>query len=215
MNHQDRKLRSDDKSSPEFYYSYVLRFEDTGDFYVGSTNNPAARFTEHAVGVGAVATSGRGFTVCLVHQFGSRREAEYNEDRIKHALAKGPVNVEAMIDNFNRISMMIRPEKTLSQLRDEEKAYESEMRSHVHLFLGNRFSNKPLWSACGWEVPFHFADGPVISAGSIRYDGEGYYEMDVFVQQAREEDALRAVGGDPRGRKVCRRCLALSTAEVR
>ena len=76
LDHEERKAKADEKAAPEFYYSYVLRFEDDGSFYVGSTNNPAARFTEHAVGVGAVATSGRRFSVCLVHQFGSRKEAE-------------------------------------------------------------------------------------------------------------------------------------------
>ena len=202
LDHEERKATADEKAEPEFYYSYVLRFEDDGDFYVGSTNNPAARFTEHAVGVGAVATSGRRFTVCLVHQFGSRKEAEYNEERIRSALAKGPVNVEAMIDNFNRISMMIRPEKTFSQLRKEEEAFISEMSRVFH------FSTALVWNpggppatACG------FAGGP-IGGGKIGYYSTNSWES--LIQQAREEDALAAVGGSPKDREVCRRCLALA-----
>ena len=194
LDHEERKAKADEKAAPEFYYSYVLRFEDDGSFYVGSTNNPAARFTEHAVGVGAVATSGRRFSVCLVHQFGSRKEAEYNEDRIKTALAKGPVNVEAMIDNFNRISMMIQPEKTFSQLREEEEAYEREMRKVFH------HSKALNWNPGG---------RPPTTCG---YDGVAYYSTagwDTLIQQAREEDALQAVGGKRQERAVCRRCLAL------
>ena len=194
LDHEGRKEKADEKAAPEFYYSYVLRFEDDDSFYVGSTNNPAARFTEHAIGVGAVATSGRRFSVRLVHQFSSRKQAEYNEDRIKAALAKGPVNVEAMIDNFNRISMMIRPEKTFSQLREEEEAYEREMRKVFH------HSKALIWNLGG---------RPPTTCG---YDGMEYYSAaswDTLIQQAREEDALQAVGGKRQGTAVCRRCLAL------
>ena len=148
------------------------------------------------------ARPGRRFTVCLVHQFGSRKEAEYNEERIKSALAKGPVNVEAMIDNFNRISMMIRPEKTFSQLRKEEEAFISEMSRVFH------FSTALVWNpggvpatACG------FAGGP-INGGEIGYYSTNSWES--LIQQAREEDALAAVGGSPKDREVCRRCLALA-----
>ena len=200
LDHEERKARADEKATPEFYYSYVLQFEDDGSFYVGSTNNPAARFTEHAVGVGAVATSGRRFSVRLVHQFGSRKEAEYNEGRIKTALAKGPVNVEAMIDNFNRISMMIRPEKTFSQLRKEEETYEKEMRRVLHHSKALAYNSGPR---------------PPTTCG---YDGLGYYsttDWDALVQQAREEDALRAVGGGRQSRAVCRRCLALMPAATK
>ena len=190
MNHEERKAKADEKAAPDFYYTYVLRFEDTGDFYVGSTNNPAARFTEHAVGVGAVATSGRQFTVCLVHQFGSRREAEYNEERIQSALDKGPVNVEAMIDNFKRISMMIRPEKTFNQLRREQERYDSEQNRYMHISKAQR-------TVCGWEIPWN-----------LSVHRPNPLDIASFVQKAREEDALRGVGSEPPGMPVCRRCLA-------
>ena len=45
LDHGERKRRADEKSSPEFFYTYILQFEDDGTFYVGSTNNPAARWT--------------------------------------------------------------------------------------------------------------------------------------------------------------------------
>ena len=199
LDHEERKRRADEKSNPEFFYTYILRFEDNGTFYVGSTNNPAARWTEHAVGVGAVASSGRQFTVRLVHQFLTRKEAEYNEARIKGALSKGPVNIEAMIDNFSRISSMIRPEKTFSQLREEEEAYTREMERVFH------HSTALIWNpgglpptTCGWKGPQYYST----------------QDWAALIQQAREEDAVRAVGGSPSGRKVCRRCLALAPQAV-
>ena len=193
LDHEERKRKADENAAPEFFYSYILRFEDDGTFYVGSTNNPAARFTEHAVGVGAVATSGRRFAVELVHQFGSRTEAEYNEGRIKSALAKGPVNVEAMIDNFKRISMMIRPEKTLPQLRHEEDTYDRAMRKVRHYAT--------------------ISYGGVRSAAACGYDGREFPSTDnwpALIQQAREEEALKTVGGRYDGRPACRQCLALA-----
>ena len=48
-----------------------------------------------------------------------------------------------MIDNFNRISMMIRPEKTFSQLRKEEEAFISEMSRVFH------FSTALVWNPGG------------------------------------------------------------------
>ncbi len=211
LNHEERKATADQWAQPEFYYSYILRFED-GGFYVGSTNNPAARFTEHAVGVGAVATAGRRFKVCLVHQFGTRKEAEYNESRIQRALARGPVNVEAMVDNFGRISSMIRPEKTLRELEDEDRAFQLEMRSHYHMLQGRAggFWSVGVFSrtACGWEIPPKITPhGGVISAESVHYPAHGTGQWPTFIQTAREEEALRAVGGRPKEVPVCRRCL--------
>ena len=49
MNHEERMARADVNGSSEFYFSYVLQFDD-GTFYVGHTNAPAARWTEHAAG---------------------------------------------------------------------------------------------------------------------------------------------------------------------
>ena len=196
LDHGERKRRADEKSSPEFFYTYILQFEDDGTFYVGSTNNPAARWTEHAVGVGAVASSGRRFTVRLVHQFLTRKEAEYNEDRIKGALSKGPVNIEAMIDNFSRISSMIRPEKTFSQLREEEESYIREMERVFH------YSKALVWNpggipptACGWKGQHYGTD-----------------DWDALIQQAAVENlmTLNPKAAISVGRKVCRRCLALA-----
>ena len=75
MTHSERIVRADAKSEPEFYFSYVLQFDDES-FYVGHTNAPASRFTEHAAGQStATATANRGpFRVRMAMPFGTRKE---------------------------------------------------------------------------------------------------------------------------------------------
>lgn len=187
MNYEQRLAKADSKATPEFYFSYVLQFED-GGFYVGSTNAPAARWTEHAVGTSS-ATSGRGsFRVRLAMPFGTRKEAEYNEERIQAALRQGPDRVEALLRVFDQLINVVRPQKTFSELQREEQEYESEMRRVFHhseallMNLGRRPG-----TACG-------------------YNGYSFYstrDWDVLKKMARDEDFT----GNIYGRRVCRRCL--------
>ena len=75
MTNSDRMNRADEKANPEFFFSYVLQFDD-GTFYVGHTNAPAARWSEHAAGL-SVATAGKGsFRVRMALPFGTRKEAQ-------------------------------------------------------------------------------------------------------------------------------------------
>ena len=192
MNHEQRKQASDRKTGARFYYTYVLQFDDDETFYVGSTNNPAARFTEHAIGVGAEATSGRLFHVRLVHQFETRKEAEYNEERITRALTRGPENVAAMIDNFERITRMIRPEKTLTQLREEEQKYDSEMRGSFHYTKAMAGFYAPP-AACGWVGKTY-----------------GTNDWEEFAKEALDQEAGKRLGLDVKhrwGRPLCSRCV--------
>lgn len=202
MDHEHRKRVSDQNAAPKFFYSYILQFDDDGTFYVGSTNNPAARFTEHAVGVGAVATTGRRFHVRLVHQFETRKEAEYNEKRIARALERGPKNVEAMIDNIDRINQMIRPEKTLSQLVEEERQYEADMRRsfhHTEALVGCPEFAPP--AACGWT-------GETYGTG----------DWEAFAQEAIDQEVRLSAGLNVNhrwGRPLCRLCVAKIPPEIR
>ena len=85
MTHNDRLAKADEKGGAEFYFSYVLQFDD-GTFYVGHTNAPAARRSEHAAGL-STATADRGtFRVRMALPFGTRKEAHYNEERIQASL---------------------------------------------------------------------------------------------------------------------------------
>ena len=185
VTHEERKSIADKALNPVVFFSYVLQFDDDGSFYVGSTNAPLTRFSEHAIGIGAKATSGRPFTVRLVLPFFSRKEAEYNEKRLRVALDKGPSDIEAMLAVFNRLIDVVRPQKTLSQLQAEERAYQHEMETVFHYSenLAN-FTHKP--TACGYEGPHY---------GASDWDG--------LKKMARDEDFT----GNIYGRKVCRMCL--------
>ena len=75
MTHNDRLAKADEKGGAEFYFFYVLQFDD-GTFYVGHTNAPAARWSEHAAGL-STATADRGtFRVRRALPFGTRKEAQ-------------------------------------------------------------------------------------------------------------------------------------------
>lgn len=191
---EERKRRADWSLKPIVFYSYILQFDDDGSFYVGSTNSPLARFSEHAIGVGARATAGRSFTIRLVLPFFSRREAEYNERRLQAALAKGPLNIEAMIRVFYQIVKIVRPEKTFSQLEAEERNYRLEMESVFHhsTNLGAGIE-PPKPAACGW-LGKHY----------------GTSDWGVLIKMARDEDFT----GNIYGRKVCRACLEHAPKEV-
>jgi predicted GIY-YIG superfamily endonuclease len=188
ISHEQRKQRADDMATPAFYFSYVLEFED-GTFYAGSTNAPLARWTEHAVGKGAKATQGKPFTVRMATPFLSRREAEYNEWRLQKALASGgPQVLAALLGVFDQMLNIVRPQKTFSQLRDEEAAYESEMQRVFHHSHASMFNpgGRP-GTACGYNG-YQFFSTP---------------DWSTLKKKARDEDFT----GNIYGRRVCRRCL--------
>ncbi len=187
IEHEERKRRADQAAQPAHYFSYVLQFED-GSFYVGSTNAPYARWTEHAGGVGAKATSGRTFTVRMALPFLSRREAEYNEKRLQEALARGPRDMEALLAVFDQTLNVVRPPKTFSQLRQEEERYVHEMETVFHhstALLSNPGGFPP--TACGYPEPKYFST----------------QSWETLKKMARDEDYT----GHIYGRKVCSRCL--------
>ena len=193
VTHEERMAKADVKGAPEFYFSYVLQFDD-GTFYVGHTNAPASRFIEHAVGK-SIATADRGnFRVRMAMPFGTRKEAQYNEQRIQDALRAGPNRVEALIRVFDQLVNVVRPQKTFSELQREEQEYESEMQRvfhHSHALIYN-LGRRP-GTACG-------------------YNGYQFYstqDWDILKKMARDEDFT----GNIYGRKVCRRCLEHAPAD--
>ena len=191
--YEERMAKADVKGEPEFYFSYVLQFDD-GTFYVGHTNAPASRWTEHAAGK-SEATADRGtFRVRMAMPFLTRKEAQYNEERIQAALRAGPDRVEALIRVFDQLVNVVRPQKTFSELKREEQQYESEMQRvfhHSHALMFNP-GGRP-GTACG-------------------YNGYQFYstqDWDVLKKMARDEDFT----GNIYGRRVCRRCLDYAPSE--
>ena len=150
---RERHRKADENLTPKAFFSYVLKLGDD-DFYVGSTNSPLARFAEHALDVGAGATKGKSFKAVLVLPFLTRKEAEYNEERLKAALDKSPAVLQGLIDLNNQISLILRPEKTPADLRREETAYELEMKLSFHMWpQPDGYGGKTKPTACGWDGP--------------------------------------------------------------
>ena len=187
MTHDERMAKADVNADPEFYFSYVLQFDD-GTYYVGHTNAPAARWTEHAAGTSG-ATADRGsFRVRMALPFGTRKEAQYNEDRIQVALRTSPDRLDAMLRVFDQLISVVRPQKSFSDLKQEEDQYEAEMQRVFHHSKALLFNpgGRP-GTACG-------------------YNGHKFYATDnwsTLQKMARDEDFT----GNIYGRKVCRRCL--------
>ena len=183
--HEQRKRRADELAEPSYFFSYVLQLDD-GSYYVGSTNAPYARWTEHAIGNGAKATAGQRFTIRMVAPFLSRREAEYNERRLQQALEDNPASLEALLTVFDQMVNVVRPPKTFSQLREEEERYDREMQTVMHHSRAVLGTGGQTPTACGYPVTY-YASG----------------DWEELKKMARDEDYT----GNIYGRKVCRRCL--------
>lgn len=194
--HEQRKQRADEIAEPSYYFSYVLQLDD-GSYYIGSTNAPYARWTEHALGNGAIATAGHSFTIRMVAPFLSRREAEYNERRLQQALEKNPASLEALLTVFDQMINVVRPQKTFTQLKREEEKCEAEMNSLLHHSKGQARNMAVL--TCGYDSwkykPF----------GSRFFEPRTTGDWEQLKKWARDEDLT----GDERihGMPVCRRCL--------
>ena len=193
MNHEERMARADVNGNSEFFFSYVLQFDD-GTFYVGHTNAPAARWTEHAAGQSeATADKGR-FRVRMAMPFGTRKEAQYNEERMQAALKSGADRLVALIQVFDQLINVVRPQKTFSELQREEQEYESEMQKVFHH---------------SYALTFNLGPRPATACG---YNGLSFYSTQDWghlQKMARDEDFT----GNIYGRRVCRACLEHAPAD--
>lgn len=215
---RERQLKADQTLQPVCFFSYVLQFDEDGSFYVGSSNAPIARFIEHAAGVGAKATAGKGsHKVRLIMPFLSRKEAEYNEKRMQYALDKRPRNLEALLTVFNRLADVVRPQKRLSELEREEREYRLEMQPLLHLNDHRGFGRPDIDPVSGEMIGFYFGEEESErlrirpSPAVCGWDGYQYgtHNVATLKQMARDEDLT----GKIYGRKVCRRCLAHAPEE--
>ena len=126
--------------------------------------------------------------------FGTRKEAQYNENRIQAALNAGPDHVEALIRVFDQLVKVVRPEKTFSELRREEQEYESEMQIVFHH---------------SYALMFNGGGRPDTACGYNGYQFYSTQDWDTLSKMARDEDYT----GNIYGRKVCRRCLEHAPAD--
>jgi len=188
----ERETASDSRFNPSVHYVYLLRLGDSS-LYVGQTNDLVSRVAEHTIDAGAEATKGQKPQLVWFSHTHDRSAAHQMEQRLRSALQRRPLEVEAIIERFSGLLDLVRPQKTLRQLEDEERAYESRMRKYFHhskAFLNNPGGRPP--TSCG-------------------YDGPEYYsttDWDTLWQMQREQEALESVGGKFPGRPPCPDCLA-------
>jgi predicted GIY-YIG superfamily endonuclease len=194
LTNEEREQASDNNLSPALWVTYILQRDD-GTYYVGQTNNLATRLLEHSLDTGAETTKGQGGKVKFFTHTHDRVSAKAVETRLQRTLERSPLAIEAIVAEFESMVRLVRPEKTLAELRKEEKEYESEMRTVFH------HSNALMWNPGG---------RPPTTCG---YGGFEYYstqDWSVLKQMERERIAIESVGGNRQGRQVCKKCLALA-----
>ena len=103
--------------------------------------------------------------------------------------------MQAALERMQSALQNVTPQKTLVELRQEERDYETEMQSVFHHSTA---------------LYFNLGPRPPTTCG---YDGSSYYstqDWSVLLQMERERMALESAGGKSRGRQACQRCLALA-----
>ena len=194
MTNATREQTSDLDSQPILWYVYILELGD-GAFYIGQTNDLDTRLVEHTLDVGAIATKGTVHKLVWLSHTHSREAAQHMEKRLQTTLERSPLEIKVIIERFDRLLQMVRPEKTLRQLEAEDRAHEKEMRKVFHHSTA---------------LMFNPGGRPPTTCG---YDGPEYYstqEWSVLHQMERERKALESVGGRSHDKQVCQRCLALA-----
>ena len=207
MNNSQREEASDRQAEPLMWYVYILKQRD-GSLYIGQTNDLKTRLLEHRLDAGADATKGQQGELKWWNHCHSRKVAEHLEQRLQAALARSPLEIEGVIERFEEMMKLFRPEKSLADLRAEELAYDKEMRrAFHHAPVGPTFAMRK--ATCGWmgfleDAPFH-----------TEAELYGTDDWEALLQMERERNALESVGRKAQGRQPCQRCLALAPKPVR
>ncbi len=197
---EQREQASDQRYTPELHYVYILRLAD-GSFYIGQSNNLDMRVVEHHLDAGALATKGQDSRLVWFSHTHDRESAQQMESRLQSLLERSPLAIEEQVARFSRLLDLVRPQKTLQEMREEEKAHESEMVRSWHWWPGKHLLGEAGWTtACGWRVPYNIGRGV------------GVEDPRDIVQRHREQLAIEGVGGTYSGLAPCRQCLPLAEA---
>lgn len=188
-----RETVSDELNNPLLWYVYILRLED-GQLYVGQSNDLQARIVEHSIDAGAKATAGQSKRLVWFSHTHDREAARQMEARLRRALERSPQSVEEIVANFDRLLNLIRPQKTLRELQEEERARDLELMTAFHL-VPVTFGIPQ--AACG------FTGGGI---GNLY----GTSSSASLQKMASELQTLRETGLEHhfKGRRPCAECLA-------
>ena len=130
----ERRALMDREGLYEFFYVYVLEL-DNGEFCVGHTDTPLAKFTETE----GVDPKGHDFRVKMVQPFNTLESTRYNEGRLQTALALSPANIAAMVHDFERFNREMRAD------RNDSAAELGTQRPSVFKFILKTFAGWLIW----------------------------------------------------------------------
>ena len=147
MNNSSREAASDRASRPIGWYVYVLELSD-GGYYVGQSNNLPVRHLEHLLDVGSERTRGKSGNLVWFNQVGSRDGARSMERRVQRAIDSSPQKFESMRQTFRQLVDLVKPDKSLRELQEDELEYEAEMASSFHL---TKMRMSQHYAICDWD----------------------------------------------------------------
>lgn len=190
---EQRETKSDAKMEPTVWYVYILDLGE--DFYVGQTNDLEARLLEHG-------GNGRDGHLVWFNQASSRDAARTMERRLQRALAGDKGQIVRLVDQFSRILRIMRPEKTLVELQEDNRRLYLELKRVAHVVpvtVGMREA------ACGFYANLS-ASGGIFGPSTLddlKYNEEVYQR----VLEATGDESI-AQKAAPTGRRSCRYCLS-------
>ena len=195
---QQREQASDARWEPSLYYVYILRM-DGGEFYVGQTNDLASRLAEHSIDAGAAATRGKRPELVWFSHTHDRDSAKQMEQRLQSALARSPLEIEQIVARFQDLLDLVRPQKTLRELEQEQREFDSEMAHsfhHVPLVIGR------VKASCGWK-------GRDVDGWAV-YGTNKWSELRAIQEEKEKVESVGVAYRPTGGRPPCRHCLALA-----
>ena len=197
MNNDEREQRSDQARKPMLFYVYMLDFGDR--YYVGQTNDLEARLVEQA-------TERPAANLVWFTQVVDRRAAKNLEGRIQRAVENDKGVAIRMVESFNRLLRVIRPEKTYAELKSEhlKAAKVAENTFHLIPYMGSRaachgLSNNPTAAYAKYGA----------GADTVLTNERVYQQ--VLDATGDESSAIRAT---PMGRRSCGECVQIAEAMV-
>ena len=113
---ESRESMSDEKMKPTVWYVYIL--DEGNKFYVGQTNDMEARLVEHG-------TKGRSAKLVWFNQASSREAAKTMEARLQRTLDNDQDGIVRLVDQFDRLLRIMRPEKNSSTCRESMRSMKS------------------------------------------------------------------------------------------
>ena len=210
-----RERKSDELRKPLVYYVYIMQNGDDGQFYIGQTNDLEARVLEHSLDAGAEATKGGSFGLVWFTHTHDRDMAKRMEERLQRTLARSPLEIEELVDRFDRLLALIRPQKTLVELREESRRAMIEAEGAFH--------HIPLtWGISGptcakqYKYNYEYASGQGMIGPYPKWYGTSDWKE--LAEEAIVHAKAKSVGVETKlrwGRSVCKRCLAVMPAEFR